>query len=582
MRTNQVQPRTKSKRHWSQRRGVIVVLTGFLLVVLFAFMALSVDTGRIVMTQTKMQNACDAASLAASQEINQAVYAAGQGQGSATIDANSVAVTAAKAMAAQVAEANGVFIDPAKDVKFGNRAYKNGSWSVQWDASPYNVVQVGARRTESDLTASDGQLPLAFGWAVGRKSVPLQTTSSAFVQTRDMVLVLDFSASMNDDSSLVSSLASAEVNAALDGMWDALQAADPKWPGTTTSKFPSTGFGNINSYAGTYVASTNTSTILSTLQLNTNVGGHRKFPFPQAGRNADGSPKNKPSDSTSDSLWTGYINYVKGLKGTYKQKYGYRTLMDYFQEKLFDRDSTEDLWRTPHYPVQALKDGTSLFCQFLTDLNFGDEVGLVVYGQYAVQQKKFYDGDVNIDISADPITPTYSNIDTIQKHLQAGEYEGWTAMGDGILKARTLLVGDPNVAGDHGYSRYGARPTMIVMTDGQTNQAPSGWSMPSGFKWADWTDYDGNGSADYTTSDINKKYAFYQATEAIKRGITIHSITVGADADRALMKAIAFAGKGIYVDVPGGSTIAAMHQQMLDAFSQIAAKVPPAQLINDQ
>ena len=39
--------------------------------------------------------------------------------------------------------------------------------------------------------------------------------------------------------------------------------------------------------------------------------GHRKYPFPQAGRNCDGTPKNKPSDSTSDSLWNGYIDYVK-------------------------------------------------------------------------------------------------------------------------------------------------------------------------------------------------------------------------------------------------------------------------------
>jgi Flp pilus assembly protein TadG len=584
MRNNQDQRRKKTKRQWRQRYGVVIVLTAFLLTALFAFAALSVDTGRIVMTQTKMQNACDAASLAASQEINAAVYAAGQGQGSATIDANSIAVASAKTMAAQVAAANGVFVDPAKDVKFGKRVFSSSanSWSVQWGATPYNVVQVAARRTESDTTAPDGKFPLAFGWAVGQKNVPLQTTSSAFVEARDMVLCLDFSASMNDDSSLVSSLASSEVNAALDGMWDALRAADPKWPGTTTSKFPSTGFGTINSYAGTYVASTNTTTILSTLGLTTNVSGHRKYPFPQGGRNSDGSYKGKPSDSSSDSLWTGYVNYVKGLSGTYKQKYGYRTLMDYFQEQRFDRTQTEDLWRTPHYPVQALKDGTSLFCQFLTDLNFGDEVGLVVYGQYAVQQKTFNDGDVTVNLSADPITPTYSKIDTIQKHLQAGEYNGWTAMGDGILKSRALLVGDPNVANDHGFSRYGARPTIIVMTDGQTNQAPSGWAMPSGFKWSDWTDYDGNGSADYTTSDINKKYAFWEATEAIKRGITIHTITVGAGADRALMKAIAFAGKGICVDVPGGSTVAAMHQQMLDAFSQIAAKVPPAQLIYDQ
>src|SRR5262245_65447957 len=70
----------QQRRRWQSRRGVIVVLTAFLLTVLFAFLAFSVDTGRIVLTETKMQNACDAASLAASQEIAAAVYAAGQGQ----------------------------------------------------------------------------------------------------------------------------------------------------------------------------------------------------------------------------------------------------------------------------------------------------------------------------------------------------------------------------------------------------------------------------------------------------------------------------------------------------------------------
>jgi NAD(P)-dependent dehydrogenase (short-subunit alcohol dehydrogenase family) len=75
----------RSERQRRQRRGIIVVLTSFLLTVLFAFVALSVDTGRVVLTETKMQNAVDAASLAASQEITAAVYAAGQGQGSANI-----------------------------------------------------------------------------------------------------------------------------------------------------------------------------------------------------------------------------------------------------------------------------------------------------------------------------------------------------------------------------------------------------------------------------------------------------------------------------------------------------------------
>ena len=485
-------------------------------------------------------------------------------------------------MAQQVAQDNGVYIDPSKDVQFDKRVYTNGTWSVQWGGTPYNVVQVSARRTGNDVTAPDGKFPLAFGWAVGKSSVPLQTSSTAFVEARDMVLCLDFSASMNDDSSLASTLPTSEVEASLDACWDALRAADPKWPGTTTSKFPATGFGSVNSYAGTTVSSTNTTTILSTLGLTTNLNGHRKYPFPQSGRNSDESPAAKESDTSSDSLWTGYVNYVKALHGTYAKKYGYRTLLDYLMEQRFAREQSEDLWRTPHYPVQAVKDGTALFLQFLTNLNFGDEVGLVVYGQYAVQMKTFYDGDVNIDISSDPITATYSNIGTITNHLQAGEYNGWTAMGDGILKARSLLIGDPTNPNDHGFSRYGARPTIIVMTDGETNQAPSGWTLPKTFKWANWTDYNGDGVADYTTTDVNKQYAFYMATDAINHGITIHTITVGVDADHDLMKAIAFAGKGVYLDVPGGSTIQSFHDQMVAAFSQIAAKVPAAQLISGQ
>src|SRR5262245_29320843 len=113
----------QQRRRWQSRRGVIVVMTAFLLTVLFAFLAFSVDTGRIVLTETKMQNACDAASLAASQEIAAAVYAAGQGQGNANIDGNSVAVTAARDMAFKVAQANGVYVDKNADVKFGRRSY---------------------------------------------------------------------------------------------------------------------------------------------------------------------------------------------------------------------------------------------------------------------------------------------------------------------------------------------------------------------------------------------------------------------------------------------------------------------------
>jgi hypothetical protein len=109
-----------------------------------------------------------------------------------------------------------------------------------------------------------------------------------------------------------------------------------------------------------------------------------------------------------------------------------------------------------------------------------------------VQETTHNDGEVSIDISGNPITNDYATIDTIQRRHQAGDYSGWTGMGDGILKARELLVGRANDPDDIGYSRFGARPTMLIMTDGQTNQGPSGWSLPGNFSWSDWADYDGD------------------------------------------------------------------------------------------
>ena len=117
------------------------------------------------------------------------------------------------------------------------------------------------------------------------------------------------------------------------------------------------------------------------------------------------------------------------------------------------------------------------------------------------------------------------------------------------------------------------------MTDGNANRSPNGWSLPGDWDWSELTDYDGDGDADYTTNNKHKQYAFYEAKQAIDAGYTIHTMSVGAGADRDLMEAIANAGKGIWIDVPGGTTIIEMEDQMLDAFARIAANVPPAKLL---
>ncbi|MFN0196210.1 MAG: hypothetical protein ACKVT0_05660, partial [Planctomycetaceae bacterium] len=172
---------------------------------------------------------------------------------------------------------------------------------------------------------------------------------------------------------------------------------------------------------------------------------------------------------------------------------------------------------------------------------------------------------------ATPISNRYSDISTIINHKQAGHYDMYTNISDGIVKAIDLL---------EEHRRAGAKPIILLMTDGNANRKVT-VSAPAGWNWNELTDYDGDGDADYTTSDQYKLATFYKAKEAIDLGFTIHTLTVGVDADRDLMKAIAFAGKGVWIDCPGGTTIDEMQDQLLVAFGQIAANVPPAKLMAD-
>ncbi len=567
------------------RRGVVIVLTGLLLVVIFAFVSLSIDSGRIVLTETQMQNAVDAASLAASQEITAAVYAAGQGLGPANIDANSDTIARARQMAADVAIANGVHVDANTDVFFGRRGYdfQTDSWVTDWNQAPFNVVKVVARRTDANLSAPTGELPLAFGWAVGRQSVPLETTATSFVEARDMVLVLDFSGSMSDDTEVgaFGRLGQSNVEASLDVMWQELRDSDARWPDKPSLQKWLPAFGLINSPVGTYINSSDTNYIYNQLKLGEKYSnGTLKYPYPQSGRYSDGTPKNYPTDSQSESRWKSYINYAKSNGGAYKRKFGFRSLMNYIQQNnQMTWTESEDLWRTSHYPFTAVKNGASLFLNFLDELGYGDEIGVVSYGSYAVWEDTHRDGEVDLDVSSDPISDDYATIDDIQRRHQAGHYDVYTNIGDGMLKARELLVGKESDSNDTGHSRYGARPTIILMTDGNANRRPNNWSLPGSFQWKDWTDFDGNGTADYSSSDKNVQYAFWEVTQAAERGITVHTMAVGASADTDFMRAAAFAGNGLFISVPGGSTIAELEEQMLEAFGRIASKVPPAQLV---
>lgn len=608
------------------RRGVVVVLATLLLVVLLGFVAFSLDTGLVSVTQTDMQVAVDSAALAASQEISNAAEEAAQ-EGS-SIDIHAVAESRARDVAVAVAAANGVYIDRNDDVNFGRRVQNdNGTWRIEWGASPYNVVNVTARRDQPDTTAPDGQLQLAFGWAVGMPKVALHASGTAYVEARDIAVVLDYSASMNDDS-LLDAADTLGLAAVEDNLRDIYEALGPPNVGNLPTEPQYMRLKGSPprhpSMPQIYVTFRDTSIYvecskdLSNVVLEFEDGARQKFDglsgrtgvfqgtggnsgrsirtaWIKSGRNrsGDGPGYGERFEDTVANVraafnldrvpfpyprgsWDSFIEYCRSDSAVkrhgYKKKYGGLLLASYLMRYQPRFEQTPDLWKTPHYPFHAMKNGATLFTDFLRDLEFGDHIGLVTYDSEARIETKLDDPQlgVQVDLGSNPLTNDYASINEIQRHKQAGHYDLYTNIGDGVRKARELLR-------DHG--RPGARPTILLMTDGQANRRPSGWQLPHDWNWDQVTDTDGDGVADYTTSNRNKQYAFYEAMEAIKQGATVHTMTVGAGADRDLMKAIAFAGGGIWVDVPGGSTIAEVEAQMLEAFKTIAAAVPPAKLV---
>jgi Flp pilus assembly protein TadG len=572
-----------------RRRGAVLVFAALALAMLVGFVALALDIGHISQSRTSMQNAVDAAALAAAQEF--VLAAQGVAEIAATAadvadevtDANEAAANAAREMARRVADLNGVYVQPATEVRFGKREYNEvtDDFTIQWGEKPYNVVEVTARRDNAVPGQPNSRLDLFFEPVVGARSASLVARATAYVEARDVVLTLDYSASMNDDSSFVamssSKLGKTAVEVNMDQIWSALVAGGSKFTGTTKLKWPATGFGLINSAVGATHSSNDDETIFNALGLGaTDAAGKPLYPFPQEGKNSNGAMKGMPSATASKALWKGYINWVRTNSTVnaygYRKKYGYRTLVGYLLEEREANNRSEDLWRTPHYPFHAMKDGVTLFTEYLDGLKFGDYVGLVTYDATARVESKLNEADVTtkVDLGSEPITDDYEAIDTIQRHKQAGHYSGNTGIGYGVKEARTLLA-------SHG--RPGTSPTILLITDGKANQYPSGWSMPAGFNWAALTDYDGDGNADYNSSDKATQYAFWEVKQALDAGCTIHTISVGVDADRALMRAIAHAGKGVYIDVPGGSTVAVMRQQMLDAFARMAANTPPPKLL---
>ncbi|OYW21635.1 MAG: hypothetical protein B7Z55_05590, partial [Planctomycetales bacterium 12-60-4] len=586
------------------RRGVFLPIAALCLAVIMTFVAFSVDMGVISLTKTRMQNATDTAALAAAMEITHAISNAGPDVGNVF----TYAQQQASAMAIDVADLNGVYVDSG-DVAFGRRTLNSqtGSYEFVWNPAgdQVNCVKVVARRDNPDETAPDGQIPGLFTGLFQEGGTSVTAESIAYIEPRDMVVVHDFSRSMNFDSyytdEVSTRLDTATIEENLQTVYDDLQAPNlgdlPYEPEYAWESKSYSGASATVTYKGDSVSVT-TNTALKRIKICTGSYSGRRIDEVDVRVNRVGSTSytwdlngfeydantvvdcfdldDYPYDGGS---WSDFVDYVQDedVLDDYgvRDKFGGKTFVCYLMRRQPAYEDCKDLWKTRHYPFHAIKEGHEILCDFLSDLGFDDYLGMVSYDSYHRIETTLDSSNPDIpyvDISSSPLTNDYDAVNKLMKYKQAAHYYSATNMSGGLKDGIELLD-------DH--KRDGSRPAILLMTDGNSNTLDSGenGSLPGDWDWDELLDYDGDGSADYTTSSSQRKAVLKYVKEAVDKGYTVHAISVGNDADRDLLEAVAYLGNGYWVDVPGGLSAIDMEEELKEAFVKIASAVPPARLV---
>ncbi len=279
--------------------------------------------------------------------------------------------------------------------------------------------------------------------------------------------------------------------------------------------------------------------------------------------------------------WDEYINFVRTNRPLYqkgyREMYGGLTFVQFLLRAKSSHAQTPALARTRHYPFHAIKLGHSLLCNFLENLGFHDYIGMVSYDTYhRIEKYQEGEGIPLVDLSSKPLGSDYQAVNNLMLYKQANHYYPATNIGGGMRDAISLL---------ESYGRPGARPNILLMTDGNANVTDGPTTLPAG--WESWFDgYDGPGSTynirfDNPSSTVLKarQQLLYEVHRAVEKGYTIHTVAVGADGDWRTLKAIAYYAKGQFIHVPGGTSVEEMEAGLLKGFHRIAGLVPPARLM---
>jgi len=389
-----------AKRSLRSRKGAVVVLAALFMILMVGMLAFAIDVGYMYNSRAEAQRAADAAAYAGAGAL---------GEGPA----------AAEDVARRFAKANSV----------GGRTVADGNIQIelgQWNTQTRQHVLSGQLATSVRAVVRQPSQPLFFGPLLGRSNFDTQAEAIATYSPRDIVVVLDYSASMNDDSELkhIDRIGRQQLEGNLLQIYEELGS-------------PSLG---SMQFTPVYISSDNTNTVKRRLGLS-------RVPYPY------------PSGS-----WDDYIRYVRTSdnvrRAGYRKRYGYLTLVNYWLERKPSHSETPALWKTSQQPITAVKDAFTVFLAYIQEVKIDDRVGLSIYTSP--------DGGGKLESE---LTRDFQKIEDISRQRQAGHYDRYTNIGAGLQKARLELEKN---------GRQGALKMIVLMTDGIANR-PSNVSAAKAF-----------------------------------------------------------------------------------------------------
>jgi hypothetical protein len=166
-----------SKRCPWNRRGAMVVLIAAALIMIFAFLAFTVDIGYLTVARTQLQNAADSAALGSAMNLLQG-FGPGATMNLATVTATAQNAGVTAAAANKAGDMNSVYCNATRDVQLGQYQWNGTAWTMNWGVTPYNMSRVTLHR-DIPGTGGDRPLPLFFAPVLGDHTANVHGSATA-------------------------------------------------------------------------------------------------------------------------------------------------------------------------------------------------------------------------------------------------------------------------------------------------------------------------------------------------------------------------------------------------------------------